>query len=229
MTKINRYVIIVAGGSGIRMGSGLPKQFLPLAGTPVLMHTISRFASASVSAKIIVSLLSEYHETWKTYCQENGFHVEHNLTDGGETRWHSVKNALDTISGDGLIAVHDGVRPFPGVALIEQCFVQAERTGSAVPGLPVSESVRRKDGDKSTGVNRDGLFLIQTPQVFDAAKLKKAYELPYTPLFTDDASVMEAAGYEITLVPGEEENIKITTPLDLERAECIFQKKQKEG
>jgi 2-C-methyl-D-erythritol 4-phosphate cytidylyltransferase len=229
MTKTSRYAIIVAGGSGIRMGSGLPKQFLPLGGTPVLMHTISCFASASFSAKIIVSMLSEYHDTWKTYCQENGFHVEHKLVAGGETRWHSVKNALDTISGDGLVAVHDGVRPFPGEALTEVCFVQAEKSGSAVPGLPVSESVRRKEGEKSVSVNREGLFLIQTPQVFDAVKLKKAYELPYSILFTDDASVMEAAGFEVTLVPGEEENIKITTPLDLERAEWIFQKKQKEG
>ena len=219
---MNRYVIIVAGGKGLRMGSDLPKQFIPVGGKPILMHTVEKFAQWDPRARLLLVLPAEHQDYWRMLCREIGCRAEHRIVTGGETRFHSVRNALDVVKqdtdlgDDDLIAVHDGVRPFVSEKVITDCFHVAAESGAAVAVLPMVDSLREVQPDgTSQALDRSRYFAVHTPQVFRARLLLRAYEAPYSSLFTDDASVVEALGKHIALVPSNRENIKITTPLDL--------------
>ena len=218
-------ILIVAGGRGTRMGGPQPKQFLELAGRPVLMHTLEAFDRWDASARLIVVLPEDQIDTWKRLCEAHVFGRIHRVVAGGETRFHSVRNGLGAVASDGLIAVHDGVRPLVAPSVIAACFAAAADGGAAVPVVPVVESVREVDADGgSRPVDRTRLRVVQTPQVFRADVLRAAYCLPYDPRFTDDASVVEASGVAVRLVPGNRENIKLTTPMDLLLAEQLMRR-----
>ncbi len=218
------YIIIVAGGKGLRMGSDIPKQFLPVCGLPVLMRTIRRFREYSADINIILVLPKAQQAYWQSLCKEYHFDERYSIADGGETRFHSVSNGLSLIPDDaeGVVGVHDGVRPFPSIDVIAGCYETARHQGAVIPVIPVVETVRHLEGDDSKTVSRDEYRLVQTPQTFDIQLLKRAYRQPFTPMFTDDASVVEALGNTITLVEGNRENIKITTPFDLKIASAIL-------
>ena len=219
-------ILIVAGGRGTRMGGPQPKQFLELAGRPVLMHTLEAFDRWDASARLIVVLPEDQIDTWKRLCQAHVFGRIHRVVAGGETRFHSVRNGLGAVASNGLIAVHDGVRPLVAPSVIAACFAAAADGGAAVPVVPVVESVREVDADGgSRPVDRARSRVVQTPQVFRADVLRAAYCLPYDPRFTDDASVVEASGVAVRLVPGNRENIKLTTPMDLLLAEQLMRRK----
>lgn len=219
---MDRYAILVAGGKGLRMGSDIPKQFLPLRGRPVLMHTIDVFRRTYPDIHIILVLPREQQDYWRQLCGQHDYDVELCVADGGETRFHSVHNGLSMIPDDarGVVGVHDGVRPFVSPEAIRRCFEAAEEFGAVVPVVPVVETVRQvlADGSSMT-VDRNAYRLVQTPQTFDIQLLKKAYGQPFDPFFTDDASVVEAMGHPIKLVEGNNENIKLTNPADLKLAE----------
>lgn len=218
--------IIVAGGSGTRFGAEVPKQFLDLGGRPILMRTIDAFwEQGNGSLEIIVTLPADQMGLWHELRERYAFAVPHRVVPGGETRWHSVKNALDSIGdidGVDVIAVHDGVRPLAGVDLINRVLDAARRDGAAIPVVMLNDSVRQVDGDDSRALDRSSLRAVQTPQVFDARLLMEAYEQPFDPTFTDDASVVERAGHRVTLVEGDPRNLKITRPMDLALAEYLL-------
>lgn len=228
------YIIIVAGGKGLRMGSDIPKQFLPIGGKPVLMRTLERFREYSDDIQIILVLPEAQQEYWHQLCDEYHFDVEYTLTNGGQTRFHSVQNGLAKVPDDaqGVVGVHDGVRPFPSIEVIKNCYETARTAKAVIPVIPVVETVRQLiDSDSqlsilnsqlSKTVPRDQYRLVQTPQTFDIQLLKSANRQPYNDGFTDDASVVEAFGHKITLVEGNRENIKITTPYDLKIAEVLI-------
>ena len=261
------YVIIVAGGKGLRMGSDIPKQFLPIGGRPILMWTLEQFHQYSPSLKIILVLPKVQQEYWKELCQKHNFTTNYMLADGGETRFHSVQNGLALIPDDaeGVVGVHDGVRPFPSIEVIRNCYEAARKHKAVIPVIPVVETLRHiiaaddngpartdsistyKDDiyesplssaaknntdksavvrgkNKSVTVPRNEYRLVQTPQCFDIQLLKAANRQPYNDGFTDDASVVEAFGLNITLVDGNRENIKITNPYDMLVAEVILQR-----
>ena len=218
---MKKTVIIVGGGKGERMGGDLPKQFIPVQGKPVLMHTLNVFYRWDAAACLLLVIPKEFNDYWKMLCRELQFTVPHRTVNGGETRYHSVRNALHEMERSGLIAVHDGVRPFVSPDIIDSCFRTAEVCGAAIPVIPVIESVRDYTGDKSHEFDRTRLRIVQTPQVFHAALLFKAYEQPYNERFTDDASLVEATGHTVRLVDGSRENIKITTPVDIRYAEIL--------
>lgn len=219
MTENNskRYAIIVAGGSGKRFGSEMPKQFLPLDGKAVLMRTIEKFDQAGAS--IVVVLPAEHQQMWIDMCKDTNFAVTHTIATGGKTRFESVKNgiaAIKNLADDDLVAVHDGVRPLASVELINRCYDNAQEAGSAIPVVNPSDSIRQvMDDGTSRQLLRSSLRAVQTPQTFRAELLKGAYDVEESPLFTDDASVVESAGHQVTLVDGEMTNIKITTPIDM--------------
>lgn len=212
-----RYAIIVAGGSGMRFGSEMPKQFLPLEGKAVLMHTIEKFDQAG--AAIVVVLPAEHQEMWMAMCKESNFPVTHTIATGGKTRFESVKNgiaAIENLCASDLVAVHDGVRPLASAELINRCYDTAQQSGSAIPVVNPSDSIRQLlDDGTSRQLLRSSLRAVQTPQTFKAELLQGAYDVEESPLFTDDASVVENAGHQVTLVEGEMTNIKITTPIDM--------------
>ncbi len=210
-----KYAIIVAAGSGTRMGGDTPKQFIGIGGKPLLRHTIERFLSLSFPVGIIVVVNQEKKEYWKDYCRQSGFLERYAIPSGGITRFHSVQNALQYLPDDSVVAVHDGVRPFVTAEFLEKMFVAGEEMGNAIPAIAPVETVREVSGPESYVLKRDDIRLIQTPQVFRSEVIKAAYKLPYDPAFTDDASVVEAAGWRINLVEGLKYNIKITTPEDL--------------
>ena len=222
------YIIIVAGGKGLRMGTDIPKQFLPIGGRPVLMRTLERFREYSADLQIILVLPKAQQEYWKELCQQYHFNVEYLLADGGETRFHSVQHGLALIPDDaeGVVGVHDGVRPFPSLEVIRRCYETAREKKAAIPVIPVVETLRHLEGaansQSSKTVPRNDYRLVQTPQTFDIQLLKAANRQPYNDGFTDDASVVEAFGFDITLVEGNRENIKITTPFDLRMAEVLL-------
>lgn len=219
---MKEYVLIVAGGKGMRMGSELPKQFLPIGGKPVLMHTIEAFYACRQEMRIIVVLPVSQQSYWTELCRKHCFSIPHVVADGGETRFHSVKNGLSFVDTPGLVGVHDGVRPFVSQEVIERCYALAAGKQAVIPVVDVIDTIRHVEGDKSATMNRDEYKLVQTPQVFDADLLKRAYEQPYTPRFTDDASVVEALGIPVVLTSGNRENIKITTPFDLKIAAALL-------
>ena len=234
---MKKYVLIVAGGRGLRMGGDLPKQFSPLEGKPVLMHTLEAFHRWDASAGLILVLPEDHQPYWKMLCREIGCKVPHRIANGGETRFYSVRNGLQSLSEEignafgrsekVLVAVHDGVRPFVSPEVISKCFTEAEISGAAIPVVPVVDSLREFTGGTSHPVDRSRYQAVQTPQVFDYDLLMEAYEQPYTDLFTDDASVVEAFGHGIVTVPGNRENIKITTPFDLLVAEALLSSSKK--
>ncbi len=224
---MKKNVIIVAGGKGLRMGNDLPKQFIPIGGKPVLMRTIEAFYRFDQDINIILVLPVSHQDYWKSLCEEYNFSIEHTIGNGGETRFHSVKNGLALVA-DGLVGVQDGVRPFGSVEMIKRCFDAAEEEFPAViPVIDSTDSLREVvDEDKSRIVDRSKIRLVQTPQVFDVNVLKKAYQTDFKETFTDDASVVEAMGVNVHLVKGEVTNIKITTPLDLKIGELIIRDKE---
>lgn len=218
------YAIIVAGGKGTRMGASIPKQFLPVNGLPVLMQTIKRFKECGDGLEIIIVLPKEQHEYWYELCKKHRFTSTYTVAEGGETRFHSVKNGLAMIPDDaeGIVGVHDGVRPFPSVEVIRNCYETARTAKAVVPVIPVVETlIHIDDQGNSETVPRDSYRLVQTPQAFDIQLLKRAYKQPYQDSFTDDASVVDSIGQEITLIDGNRENIKITTPFDLRMARIL--------
>lgn len=218
---MTRYALIVAGGKGLRMGGELPKQFIPVGGKPVLMRTMEAFYDSDSEIQIILVLPHSQQDYWGQLCRECRFSLPHVIADGGETRFHSVKNGLALVKTPALVGVHDGVRPFVSPEVIARCYKLAAEKKAVVPVIEVVETVRRLTGDGSVAVNRDDYRLVQTPQVFDAELLKKAYGQAYTSLFTDDASVVEALGEPVFLTEGNKENIKITTPFDLKIATVL--------
>ena len=218
---MKKHIIIVAGGKGLRMGGDIPKQFLPVCGKPVLMRTLEAFHAYDASMRLILVLPVSQQAYWKQLCEEYQFDLAHEIADGGETRFHSVKNGLALVKEDGLVGVHDGVRPFVSQEVIARCYEEALSLKAVIPVIGVVETVRHLTEEGSETVPRDHYKLVQTPQVFDVALLHRAYEQPYTELFTDDASVVEALGEKVYLVDGNRENIKLTTPFDLKLAEML--------
>jgi 2-C-methyl-D-erythritol 4-phosphate cytidylyltransferase len=215
--------IIVAGGSGTRMQSEIPKQFLNVSGTPLLMHTINNFFSFDKHIKLVVVLPETQISFWKELCSNHQFDILHEVVAGGETRFHSVKNGLSFAGPHELVMIHDGVRPFVSHTTIENCIRMAKSEGNAVPAISINESVRQIDEYGNYIVDRTKLKLIQTPQVFHSEILIRAYQESFDDRFTDDASVVESIGYKINLVEGNPENIKITTRLDLMMASLLVQ------
>ena len=218
------YIIIVAGGKGLRMGSDIPKQFLPIGGKPVLMRTLERFRAYSADIQIILVLPEAQQDYWRELCEKYDFKVSYQLANGGQTRFHSVQNGLALVPDDaqGVVGVHDGVRPFPSIEVIRNCYEAAREKKAVIPVIPVVETVRHLEGERSVTVPRGDYRLVQTPQTFDIQLLKAANRQPYNDGFTDDASVVESYGHQITLVEGNRENIKITTPYDLKIAEVLI-------
>lgn len=222
MEKKEKYAVIVAGGKGLRMGGDIPKQFRVIGDRPVLMHTLQLFHRYDNQMHLILVLPRSQREYWNELCRQYRFSVPHTLTDGGDTRFASVRNGLAAVTSSGLVAVHDGVRPFVSLQVIAEAFDAADRLGAVVPVIEVTESLREMiPGGTSRSVPRQQFKVVQTPQVFRTDILKLAYQQPYNEKFTDDASVVESTGYTIGLVPGNPENIKITTPQDLLLAESF--------
>lgn len=217
-----KYALIVAGGKGLRMGTELPKQFLPIGGKPVLMRTLEAFYTYDPEIHLILVLPHSQQNYWKQLCEEYQFTLAHVIADGGDTRFQSVKNGLDLVTTPGLVGVHDGVRPFVSQEVIARGYALAEKKKAVVPVIDVVETIRHLEGERSVTVGRDEYKLVQTPQVFDANLLKEAYEQPYSTHFTDDASVVEALGIPVFLTMGNRENIKITTPFDLKIATALI-------
>jgi 2-C-methyl-D-erythritol 4-phosphate cytidylyltransferase len=217
---IKKYAIIVAGGSGSRMKSDIPKQFIEVGGLPILMHTLKRFKEADSEIELIVVLPESQFEYWKILCGKY-FPPSHQLVNGGKTRFQSGLNGLQVIDNEGLVAIHDGVRPFVSVDIINESFKIAAEKGTAVVSVPSKDSVRVN----GQAIDRSTVRIIQTPQTFQIPLIKKAFETEELSTFTDDASVAEYAGFEINLIEGNYENIKITTPKDLLWAEIILKKK----
>lgn len=233
-------VIIVAGGKGLRMGGDIPKQFIPVGGKPILMHTIDRFLQYDPSMQVVLVLPESQQDYWRSLCDQYDFRQPYTIASGGETRFHSVKNGLALVSSDvQLVGVHDGVRPFVSIDTIRACYDEAARSEAAIPVTEVVETLRHLthiDASGNSGcsesstvhtsssetVPRSDYRLVQTPQVFSADLLRTAYSQPYTTFFTDDASVVESFGHSVALVPGNRENIKITTPFDLTIAQSYF-------
>ena len=219
-------VIIVAGGKGLRMGGELPKQFIPIGGKPVLMHTIEAFYNFSDQIRIILVLPESHQSYWEEICKEYNFTIPHQVALGGDTRFQSVKNGLRLV-GEGIVGVHDGARPFVSIKLIETCYEEAATKKAVIPAIPATDSLRELiDEQKSKIVDRSKIVLVQTPQVFDVGLLKKAYNAEFNDSFTDDASVVEAMGAEVCLVKGESSNIKMTTPIDLKIGALILKERQ---
>jgi len=221
------YAIIVAGGKGLRMGREIPKQFIPIAGKPILMHTLEKFKrygeslAGTEGLEIILVLPKEQQEYWAELCTKYSFKVPHTIVNGGETRFHSVQNGLKAIpdNTEGVVGIHDGVRPFVSFDVIKRCYQEAREKKAVIPVMPVTDTLR--DITQGKNVYRENYKIVQTPQTFDIQLLKAANKQPYSEAFTDDASVVEAFGQKVTMVEGNRENIKITTPFDLKIADVI--------
>jgi 2-C-methyl-D-erythritol 4-phosphate cytidylyltransferase len=216
MNKIG--VIIVAGGSGSRMKSNTPKQFIAINGKPILQHTIDRFFNWNLNIDLVLVLPETEINTWKDLVAEKKYPLNYRICSGGKERFDSVKNGLNILESD-LIMIHDGVRPFVSISTLDRCLNSTDTTGSAIPVIPVIESIRKIVSNDSQPVDRSSLRLVQTPQCFKKEWVKKAYQQSFSVEFTDDASVVQKADYPINLVEGNRENIKITTKDDLKMAE----------
>ena len=219
---MKRYAILVAGGSGQRMKSPVPKQFMALNQKPVLMHTIERFYSAASSIHIVVVLPKSHHSVWATLCQKHQFSIPHQICAGGESRFQSVRNGLELCVEDSIIAVHDGVRPLIHPDLILNLYRHAEVNSAVIPVCPILESIRKVDGEDSKALDRSQYYSVQTPQCFSSDMLKIAYQQTEQSTFTDDASVVEALGKGVHLIKGDRMNIKLTTPEDFVFAEALL-------
>ncbi len=227
MTEVKKYVVIVAGGKGTRMGSPIPKQFLPFLGKPLLCYAIEAFAAAIPGIKIILVLPTDQLKSAQTVLRSYIGDIEVTVVPGGETRFHSVQNGLQKVNNDGIVFVHDGARPLISDDLIRRCYDQAVDLGSAIPAVPIAESVRVVDGDSSRPVNRDQLRVIQTPQTFRTEIILPAFKQAYQPSFTDEATVVEANGTTVHLIDGLHDNIKITIPEDMTIAEVLLNARNK--
>lgn len=226
----NHHAIIVAGGKGSRMSSTIPKQFLELKGLPVLMHTINAFFNYSLSINIILVLPEKDISAWQALCLKYNFTKPLIIAAGGDSRFQSVKKGLDKISDkEGLVAIHDGVRPLVRLQTISESFKAAAIHKAAIAAVPLKESIRLVDHNSSKAVDRSKYRLIQTPQTFALSLIKKAYEVQETPELTDDASVAERAGYKVSLFDGSYENLKITTPEDFVVAETLLNNIENKG
>jgi 2-C-methyl-D-erythritol 4-phosphate cytidylyltransferase len=219
---MKKFALIVAGGSGNRMNSPVPKQFLEINGKPLLMHTFQAFMNFDSDFEFVLVLPENETDTWKKLCENHSFNVKHHIVKGGKTRFYSVRNGLKKIKGDGIVFIHDGVRPLVSAETIEKCYQTAVKKGNTLPVIPPSESVREVINGENRAVDRSQIFLVQTPQTFRVSVIKKAYEQEYTEKFTDDASVLENTGEKIYLVEGNRENIKITFPDDLKLASLLL-------
>jgi len=219
---MKKFVIIVAGGSGNRMGSEISKQFLELCGKPILMHTLQAFHDYDPESAIILVLPEDQKQYWKGLCLKHSFSLLHQVVSGGKTRFYSVLNGLSQIEDEGIVFIHDGVRPLVTWETLDRCLETAQKYGNAIPVLPVNESLRKLEGDQNISVDRSQYFSVQTPQTFRSDQILKAYEQDFDPAFTDDASVAEKAGFAIQMVEGNRENIKITIPIDLIVAEALL-------
>ena len=218
----SKSVIIVAGGSGKRMGSEVPKQFMLLKNKPVLFYSLEAFHSFDPNIHIVLVLPKSNFDLWKSLCKGFNFTIKHTLVEGGKTRFNSVKNGLTEINNSDLVAIHDGVRPLIDQETIKHLFEEAEKHGNAVPFVPINESTRMTQEDGSRIIDRSKLCIIQTPQIFKRGDLQKAYQQEYQEIFTDDASVVENTGEKIYLSNGHPKNIKITRPLDFKIAETLL-------
>ena len=218
---MKKYINIVAGGSGSRMGSATPKQFLELLGLPILMHTLKKFQQSISDREIILALPEKEQSTWQSLCEKYHFDVPHQIVNGGESRFHSVQNALQKVKEKSIVAIHDGVRPLVSETVINNCVQSAEKFGAAIPTLPMEDSIRKISDNGSQIADRSQFVLVQTPQCFQSEVILTAYQQEYQNSFTDDASVVEQLGHKIYLVEGNKENIKITTPEDLKMAEAL--------
>jgi 2-C-methyl-D-erythritol 4-phosphate cytidylyltransferase len=208
---VRKTAIIVAGGKGTRMGGDTPKQFLELGDKPVIYHSMAAFINYDHHIRLLVGIPEGFMEEWMNICKVYSIDFSHEIVAGGTTRFHTVLNALARIEEDELVAVHDAVRPFVSKDTIKRCFDMAEKRGTAVPCIDIPDSIRETSKDISHPVRRELFKMIQTPQVFKGQTIKAAYLQEYRPGFTDDASVVEQAGYAIHLVKGNRENFKITT------------------
>jgi 2-C-methyl-D-erythritol 4-phosphate cytidylyltransferase len=218
--KANRYAIVVAAGSGKRMGAPLPKQFLTIAGKPMLIHTLERLHSFDSNMHLVLVLHPDYFSFWKALTEEYRFIVPHTIVAGGQERFHSVKNAIDFIQDESaVVGIHDAARPLVSIDTLVRCFETAEQKGNAVPVIALNDSLRVVNDTGNSAVDRSLYRLVQTPQCFAMNILRAAFDKPYQPLFTDDASVVESIGHTIHLVEGNRENLKITTAEDLRWAE----------
>lgn len=219
---MDKIAIIVAGGSGSRMGTTTPKQFLKIQNRPILMHTIERFYQFDSGIKLTVVLPEKQIPHWQQLCEQYQFPIKHEVVAGGNTRFHSVKNGLSTISNQQLVLIHDGVRPLVSMETINRCCTEAMLTGAVVPAMPVNESLRKVKNDENKAVDRTSYVNIQTPQVFKTQLITNAYKQEYKSWFTDDASVVEANGNNISITEGNRENIKLTHPGDIQIAEVLL-------
>lgn len=230
---MKKYLIVVAGGRGLRMGGDLPKQFLKIGGRTVLHRTIERFVSACPDIRVVTVMNPDYIDFWKDYCLGSGMVVPQSIVRGGMTRFHSVKNALEKVPDGAIVAVHDGVRPFVSESLIVRMFDVAETVPALIPVVRCVDTMRalatKKDASGSevlepldVKIDRSVLYAVQTPQIFHSDVLKAAYSQPYDTAFTDDASVVERSGVPLSFISGERLNIKITTKEDLLLAESIL-------
>lgn len=219
---LKKYVIIVAGGSGTRMNKDIPKQFINLKGKPILIHTIEKFHHSIHPVEIILVLSKQYNKEWKQLCEQHSFTIHHQLVDGGETRYHSVKNGLELVVNGSIVGIHDAARPLVSKKTIIDAYTVAEQKGNAIPAIPIKDSIRFVKKKESVAVDRTKYVAIQTPQCFHSDLIKKAFLKTYKPEFTDDAAVLEAFGEQINLIEGNTENIKITIPMDLIIAEALL-------
>lgn len=226
MNSMKKYAIIVAGGSGTRMGAPMPKQYLEIGGKPILMHTLSRFFEAEPKAELILVIPDKDFPLWRNLCTEFDFTIPHRLVSGGNSRFQSVRNGLKTITeNEGIVAIHDGVRPFVRAEVIQESYKVAKEKGSAIAVVALKDSIRRlTDDGKSVYQERQYFRLVQTPQTFQIHKIKKAFEVTELHTFTDDATVYEHQGWQVSLIAGNLENIKITTPEDMDYAAYLFKK-----
>lgn len=224
---MEKAAILVAGGKGTRMGKSISKQYLPIGGKPVLMHTLEAFHAVDPEIHLILVLPPDDFEFWKNLCREFNFSLAHRMVAGGSTRFQSVRNGLQEIHfSEGLVAIHDGVRPFVKKEVIRQSFDQASRSGSAIAVVPLKDSLREvTEEGMSFFRERHRFRLVQTPQTFQLQKIRKAFETPEREEFTDDATVYEYQGWQVSLIEGNPENIKLTTPEDLDFAEFILSKR----
>lgn len=224
-----KYAVIVAGGAGVRMGGEVPKQFLPIGGLPVLMHTLNVFQAYDADLKLLLVLPESQFDYWKELCDEYNFKIPHQLIQGGASRFGSVKNGLNSIPDceKGLVAIHDGVRPFVAVEVIHESYRTAAKEGSAIAVVGLKDSIRKIEANgNSQFKNRDEFRLVQTPQTFQLAKIKEAFLTEEKPYFTDDATVYENMGWKVRLILGNRENIKLTTPEDLSYATFLLAEKK---
>lgn len=219
---MKKYAVIVAGGKGVRMGSAVPKQFLPLNGHPILYHTIKAFADAYADMQLVLVLPQDQLSYAQMVLQSFPERIDITIVAGGETRYHSVQNGLKVVDENSIVFVHDGVRPLVSTALIQRCYEQAVDKGSAIPAIPVADSMRILEDEYSRPIDREQMRIIQTPQTFKAEVILSAFQQEYQVAFTDEATVVEAYGDNVYLVDGEKRNIKVTTPEDMIVAEALL-------